>query len=263
MVEARQEPVRPDRAVGQVAEDAVAFAAAERLLGRRQRERAEVLDPGQRVAGVGEVAQVPVATPRERRQSRRAGAPASVAPRGASTTSRATSTAAGSRKLSLVPAARPAASPTRSRAPRRERPALPACPAAAPRHAFSATATAASRKKMPTMSLRASPAWSASAGTLERQGAQRQRARRHPVRPPNAPGGDQAADEPAEVEQRREQVPVKGEHPRRVEDFRVRRVEPGEELRRDEVQVPGVAALEEARRERAVVPGACRSRSSR
>ena len=35
VVEARQEPVRPDRAVGQIAEDAVPFAAAERLVGRR------------------------------------------------------------------------------------------------------------------------------------------------------------------------------------------------------------------------------------
>ena len=62
--------------------------------------------------------------------------------------------------------------------------------------------------------------------------------------------------EPAEVEQRREQVAAEGEHPDRVEDFRVRRVEPGQELRRDEVQVQRVAALEEAGRERAVVPGA-------
>ena len=61
MVEAREEPVGPDGAVGQVAEDGVGFAAAQGLLGRRQVDRAEVVDPGQRVAGVDEVAQVPVA----------------------------------------------------------------------------------------------------------------------------------------------------------------------------------------------------------
>ena len=53
------------------------------------------------------------------------------------------------------------------------------------------------------------------------------------------------------------------EHPDRVEDFRVRRIEPGEELRRDEVQAPGVPALKEPGRERPVVPGASRTRSSR
>ena len=96
----------------------------------------------------------------------------------------------------------------------------------------------------------------------QRDRPQRQRPRRHPVGPADAPAGDQAADEPAEVEQRREHVPAERQHPDRVEDFAVRRVEPGEELRRDEVQVDRVAALEEPGRERPVVPGASRSRSS-
>jgi hypothetical protein len=41
-----------------------------------------------------------------------------------------------------------------------------------------------------------------------------------------------------------------------VEDFAVRRVEPGEELGGDEVQVERVAGLEEAGGEGGVVPGA-------
>ena len=68
VVEAGEEPVRPDAAVAEVAEDAVGFAAAEGLLGRRQIDRAEVVDPGQRVAGVDEVAQVPVAATGQRRE---------------------------------------------------------------------------------------------------------------------------------------------------------------------------------------------------
>ena len=87
------------------------------------------------------------------------------------------------------------------------------------------------------MSLRASPAWSASAGTLSAIAPSASDHGADPVRPPDAPAGDQAADEPAEVQQRREQVPPERQHPDRVEDFAVRRVEPGEELRRDEVQV--------------------------
>jgi hypothetical protein len=40
-----------------------------------------------------------------------------------------------------------------------------------------------------------------------------------------------------------------------MKDFRVRWVKPGQELRRDEVQPPGIAALKEPRSERPVVPG--------
>ena len=61
-----QEPVRPDRAVGQVAEDAVGFAAAERLLRAPAARSGRGVDPGQRVAGVDEVAQVPVAAAGQR-----------------------------------------------------------------------------------------------------------------------------------------------------------------------------------------------------
>ena len=84
---------------------------------------------------------------------------------------------------------------------------------------------------MPTMSLRASPAWSGSAGTLSAiaarasdQGATRngRPMHQHASRQPS---------EPAEVQQRRKQVAPEGEHPDRVEDFAVGRVEPGQELR--------------------------------
>ncbi len=89
----------------------------------------------------------------------------------------------------------------------------------------------------------------------QRNGPERQRPRRDPVGPADAPASHQAARKPAEVQQRREHIPPERQHPGRVEDFRVRRVEPGQELRRDEVQVPRVAALEEPRREWPVVPG--------
>ena len=120
---------------------------------------------------------------------------------------------------------------------------------------MSITATAASRKKIATMSLRASPAWSASSGALRIRAPRNTEKSADTVGAADAPEREQAADEPAEVEQRREEVAVEGEHPDRVEDFGVGRVEPGEELGRDVVEVPGVAALVEARRERAVVPG--------
>ena len=64
-VEAREEPFGPDRAVGQIREDAVRFAAPERLFGRGQVDRTEMVDPGQRVTGMDQIAQVPVATARE------------------------------------------------------------------------------------------------------------------------------------------------------------------------------------------------------
>ena len=126
-----QEPVRPDRAVGQVAEHAVAFAPTQRLLRRRQRDRPDVLDPGQRVAGVNEVAQVPVATAGKGAEtSRSERAPPS--PAGAIAAMPMTSTAAGRKKLSLVPAAIPAARPTTANGPNAERqtPHLPASGAA-------------------------------------------------------------------------------------------------------------------------------------
>jgi hypothetical protein len=75
----------------------------------------------------------------------------------------ATKTTAGRRKLSLVPAARPAARPTTASAPADS----DGSPSRRTAQALSAMAMAASRKKIPTMSLRASPAWSASAGTLK------------------------------------------------------------------------------------------------
>jgi hypothetical protein len=72
---------------------------------------------------------------------------------------------------------------------------------------------------------------------------------------PDAPRRQQAAAEPAEVEQGREQVAVEGNVPHAVQELRVLRVEPGEELRRDELYAEGVAALRKAGCEGAVVPG--------
>ena len=47
---------------------------------RRQRDRAEVMDPGQRVAAVGQVPQVPVAAPGQRRDGRHPERPPAPAP---------------------------------------------------------------------------------------------------------------------------------------------------------------------------------------
>ncbi len=48
-----------------------------------------------------------------------------------------------------------------------------------------------------------------------------------------------------------------------MEDFSIRRVEPGEELRRDEVQIPRIPALKEPGSERPVVPGRVEAGHSR
>ena len=70
-VQARQEPVGPDGAVGQVAEDVVAFSAAEGLIGRGERDRAEAVELGQWVAGVDQVTEIPVAAPGQGRETAR------------------------------------------------------------------------------------------------------------------------------------------------------------------------------------------------
>jgi hypothetical protein len=80
--------------------------------------------------------------------------------------------------------------------------------------------------------------------------------RRNAIGAPNAPTGNQASHEPAKVEQRREEVPVERIHADRVNQLGVRRVKPGEELRRDEMQIPRVPALRKPRRKRPVVPRA-------
>ena len=105
------------------------------------------------------------------------------------------------------------------------------------------------------MSLRASPAWSASTPASRTTAAPISDSGAGAVGPPDAPGGEQGAAEPAEVEQRREAVAVEGEDPDAVQQLGVLRVEPGEELRRDEVEVEGRVALGEDGGERAVVPG--------
>ena len=89
----------------------------------------------------------------------------------------------------------------------------------------------------------------------QRDSSQGQRPRCDPIRPANAPAGPQATHEPSEIEQRRNQIAPECQHPRAMEDFRVRRVEPGQELRGDEVQAPRIPALKEPRGERPVVPG--------
>jgi len=89
----------------------------------------------------------------------------------------------------------------------------------------------------------------------QRYRTQRQRPRRHLVRPPDTPAGNQTADEPTDVQQRRQQVPPERQHSASVEQFRVGWVKPGQKLRRNEVQVPRAPTLGEPRGERPVVPG--------
>ena len=149
-------PTRPGRRSGSRA-TLCPSRPPERLLGRGQRDRTEMLDPGQRVAGVDEVAQVPVAAAGQRGEPGAASARQRV-PAGRDRASPTTNTAAGSRKLSLVPAARPAASPATTSAPVEPSRSRPTARLASVGQRVTAIATAASRKKIPTMSLRASPA---------------------------------------------------------------------------------------------------------
>ena len=72
----------------------------------------------------------------------------------------------------------------------------------------------------------------------------------------DAPGGKQGEAEPAEVEQRREDVAAEEGHAGRVLDLGVLRVEPVQVERVAEVERPDRPRLREARRERAVVPEA-------
>ena len=127
VVQSRQEPVRPDRAVGQVAEGAVIFTPAQRLLGRRQGDRPEVLDPGQRVAGVSEVAQVPVTPTGERRQARGEQGRATFRHAARSPASPTTSTARRQQKVELGPSSQPRRQPQRPQGAPVAQPALTPC----------------------------------------------------------------------------------------------------------------------------------------
>ena len=190
--------------------------------------------------------------PVRRARPRRARA---TSPRGARSRPGRHQNRAGSRKLSLVPAARPAARPTTSSAPRRESPAAVHRDRRPRAQTLSGNRNSSKQEEDPDDVVTGLPRLIGERGHAQRDRAQRQRPGRDPVGPADAPAGKQAAHEPAEVQQRREQVPAERQHPDRVEDFGVGRVEPGQELRRDEVQAPGVAALKEAGGERPVVPG--------
>ncbi len=232
------------------------FATAQRLFRRGQVDRAEVVDPGQRVAAVDQVPQVPVAAARQRhapgaeqrepppptRRQRdqpehehRCGKqvvelrPRRKPDREANHEQgpgRKPTPSGRARGSVAAPAAPSGAPPPPAPEPPGESADLTACPlglrirpdaAAAPRSsraaaAFNPIATAASRKKIPTMSLRASPAWSARAGTLSAiapsasdQGATRngrpmhQQASRQPSSQPRFSSGDIRSREKASI----------------------------------------------------------------
>ena len=266
VVEAGQEPVRPDRAVGQVAEHAV------RLRGRRAPGRAPAARSGRgcrtRAAGcrcgrgcAGTSSRRRRAPPRpvaaERAPARR--------PRGATTARPTTRTAAGSRKLSFVPAARPAARPatTSSGARSRPQPAAPHRARRARRPGVEGDRDRGEQEEDPDDVVARLPRLVRERRHAQGDRPERQRPGRHPVRPPmHQQANRQPTNQPRFSS---------GESRSRSNAFiptawrisAVRRVEPGQELRRDVVQVPGVAALEEPGRERPVVPGASRTRSSR
>ena len=260
VVEAGQEPVRPDRAVGQVAEDAV------RLRGRRAPGRGPAARSGRgcrtRAAGC-RCGRGCAGTSSRRPPGPRGPAPPAPSrrrPRGATAARPTTRTAAGSRKLSLVPAARPAARPARTRAPVGRPPAAPRRlrrrPAVARGPGVEGDRNSSEQEEDPDDVVPRLPRLVGERRNAQRDRPECQRPRRHPVRPPDAPARDQAAHEPAEVQQRREQVPSNAFIPIAWKHLRVGRVEPSQELRRDVVQVPGVPALHEPCRERPVVPGA-------
>ncbi len=228
------------------------FAAAQGLLGRRQRDRAEVVDPGQRVAAVDEVAQVPVAATRQRREPRcRERPPASAAGRDRDEPD--DQHCRRQQEVELGPGSQPAARPTTASAP-----ADSASSSAVPlRPGIQGNGNGGEQEEDPDDVVPRLPGLVGEGGHAERDRPRAPATRRRPgTGRPMHQHGDQASREPAEIQQRREQVPPERQHPHRVEDFAVRRVEPGQELRRDEVQVHRVAALEEPRRERPVVPGA-------
>ena len=246
-----QEPLRPDRAIGQVAEDRVRFPPAEVLRGRRQVDRPEVVEPGQRVAGVDQVAQVPVAAPG---QSGETGGRRALAAGAARRDHRQPEDQrrAGQEEVELGPGRQARSEADDGECSRRERGTL--APALTP--SVQRDRNRGKQEEDPDDVAPRLPRLVRQRRHAERDRPESERPRRHPVGPADAPASNQAADEPSEVQQRRQQVAIERAHADRVEDFCIRRVEPCEELRRYEVQIPGVPALEEPRRERPVVPGA-------
>ena len=89
---------------------------------------------------------------------------------------------------------------------------------------------------------------------VEDGGDREQRQRRGAEGPADAPGREQGEAEPAEVDQRREQVVVEEHDPGRVQELGVLRVEPVQVLGVGEVESVDRALLGEPRRERRVVP---------
>ena len=77
---------------------------------------------------------------------------------------------------------------------------------------------------------------------------------RDAVRAADAPGGQQRHAEPAEVDQRAEDVPVEEHDARRVQQLGVLRVEPVQVEGVDEVHPPDRPGVRDPRRERPVVP---------
>ena len=237
-MEAGEEPVGPDGAVGQVAEDAVGFAAAEGLLGRRQVDRAEVVDPGQRVAAVergcaGTSSRRRRAPAGRRPRERRHRGPAAPAPQAED------EHRGRQQEVELGPggeAGCEADDEQRADVERRP-PPTQSLSVRDPRPGVQRNRHRRQQEEDPDDVVARLPRLVRQRRHAQRDRPQRQRPRRHPVRPPDAPARHQAADEPAEVQQRRQDVPPERQHPGRVEHFAVRRVEPGQELRRDEVQV--------------------------
>ena len=100
-----------------------------------------------------------------------------------------------------------------------------------------AIATAARKKKSADDVVAGLPGLIGEGGDAEHDRAQGQRNRRDAEGAPDAPKRQQATKEPAEVEQWREEVAIEGQHPDGVEEFGVIGVEPGQELRGEEMQM--------------------------
>ena len=192
VVEAGQEPVRPDRAVGQVAEHAVRFAAAERLVGRRQRDRAEVRRP--RAAGCRRGRGCADTSSRRRPAAARPDRGKRPPPRARaarSATSPSDQHRGRQQEVELGPGGQPGGEADDARAPRSEGPSRPPLASA---QALRAIATAASRKKIADDVV---PRLARLVGERRHaRGRSRPSASDHgadPVGPPDAPAGEQAA----------------------------------------------------------------------
>ncbi len=222
------------------------LAAAERLVGGGQHD---ALEPGQGIAGVDEVPQVPVPARRKGRARRKGEAGGPAAP-GCEQAEPDREGCGGRQVVDLGSGRQAGRDPDRGqRAPGQRLVPGPGGPGVG-------RDRRGGEQEEDRRDVVAGLARLVGEGArAEHQRGPRHRGRPGAPRPPDAPGGDQAPRQPGEAEQRREDVPPEGEDAGGVQQLGALRVEPGEILGRDQLQVEGRAALYEPGGERPVVPG--------